>query len=253
MISVKTPEEIQLIKEGARILAGIMKKLEGMVQSGITTKDLDRVAQALILKSGAKPSFKDYQGFPAALCTSINEEIVHVAPSDKRILKQGDIISLDLGVFLKGFHSDMAITISVGKVAPEVLNLIEVTKTALRLGIKKAKIGNMFEDVSVAIQEYVESQGFNVVRELCGHGIGRVLHEDPQILNYVSPGKKEKIKIKEGMVFCLEPMVTVGDWRIKKTEDGYGYTTLTDGNLSAHFEHTMAATKKGCQVLTKLE
>lgn len=251
MITIKSLEEIQLMKEGAGILVSVMKTLRGMVQPGITTKELDRAAEALILKSGARPAFKGYQGFPAALCPSINEEIVHSLPSDERILKQGDIISLDLGVFFKGFYSDVAETLPIGRVALEVFTLIRVTKEALRQGIEKVKIGDTFEDVSEAIQEYVESQGFNVIRELCGHGIGRELHEDPQILNYTLPQKKAGNEIKEGMTFCIEPMVTAGDGRIKKSSDGYGFDTA-DGSLSAHFEHTIAVTKHGCNVLTNL-
>jgi len=249
MISIKTQEEIRIMKEGGKILATVMKELEKRVKPGITTKELDRVAETLILKSGAKPSFKGYQGFPATLCTSINEEIVHALPSN-RVLKEGDIISLDQGVFYKGYHADMAVTLAVGQVSPEAQRLIRVTEKALRLGIKKIKPGTTFGDIGQTIQSYVESQGFNVVRDLCGHGIGKELHEEPQILNY---GKKETgPKIKEGMVFCLEPMVTAGDWKIKKAKDGYGYETA-DGNLSAHFEHTIALTKDGVKVLTVIK
>jgi methionyl aminopeptidase len=249
MISIKTKEEIEIMAEGGKILAKIMKRLEKEVRPGITTKELDRLAESLILKSGGQCSFKGYEGFPACLCTSINEEIVHVAPSE-RILKEGDIISLDLGIFYKGFHTDMAITLAVGKIDPEISRLIRVTKKALKRGIKKARIGNTFGDISNTIQRYVESQGFNVVRDLCGHGIGKDLHEDPQILNF---GKRHTgAEIKEGMVFCLEPMVTAGDWHIKKSKDGYGYQT-EDGSLSAHFEHTIAVTKNGCQILTELK
>jgi len=248
MISIKTPEEIEIMAEGGKILARIMKELEKKVSPGMTTKELDRVAETLILKSGGKCSFKEYEGFPACLCTSINEEIVHVAPSD-RVLKEGDIISLDLGIFYKGFHTDMAITVLVGKVDPETARLIRVTKKALKRGIRKIRPGNTIGDVSNTIQRYVESQGFNVVRELCGHGIGKEIHEDPKILNY---GKRHSgPEIKEGMVFCLEPMVTVGDWKLKKFSDGFGYQTQ-DGSLSCHFEHTVAVMRNGCQVLTKL-
>ncbi len=245
MISIKTKEEIKIMAEGGKILAKIMKEVEKKVQPGITTQELDRLAESLILKSGGKCSFKGYRDsdgysaipFPACLCTSINEEIVHVAPSN-RALKKGDIVSLDLGIFYKGFHLDMAITLPVGKVNPEALRLI---------AIKKVRPGNTFGDIGNTIQRYVESQGFNVVRDLCGHGIGRELHEEPKILNY---GKRHSgEEIKEGMVFCLEPMVTMGDWRIKRTKNGFGYQTA-DGSFSAHFEHTIAVTKDGCQVLT---
>ena len=246
MITIKTLEEIKIMTESGKILAEIMKELEKQVEPGITTKELDRVAETLILKSGGKPSFKGHEGFPATLCTSINEEIVHVIPSQRK-LEEGDIISLDLGMLYKDFHTDMAITLPVGDISSEAQRLIRVTKKALKRGIKKARSGNTFGDIGNTIQRYTEGQGFNVVRELCGHGIGKEIHEDPQILNY---GKRRTgLQIKEGMVFCLEPMITVGDWQLKKTKDGYGFATA-DGSLSCHFEKTMAVTKDGVRVLT---
>jgi len=249
MISIKTPQEIAIMAEGGKILAKIMKELEKKVRPGITTKELDKLAEELVLKFGGKCSFKGYEGFPACLCTSINEEIVHVAPSD-RVLKEGDIISLDLGIQWKGFHTDLAVTLPIGKVDPEVQRLIRITKKALKRGIKKVRPGNTIGDIGNTIQRYVESQGFNVVRDLCGHGIGKELHEEPKILNY---GKRRTgPEIKEGIVFCLEPMVTVGDWKIKKSKDGFGYET-SDGSLSCHFEHTIAVTKDGCQILTEFK
>ncbi len=249
MITIKTPEEIEKMREGGKILAGIMEELKKRVKPRITTKELDRVAETLILKSGGKPSFKGHQGFPAALCTSINEEIVHAVPSQRK-LKEGDVISLDLGMLYKGFHTDMAITLPVGNISPEAQRLIRVTRKALKRGVKKARIGNTFGDIGNTIQRHVESQGFNVVRELCGHGIGKEIHEEPQILNY---GKRRTgPQIKEGMVFCLEPMVTMGDWRIKKTKDDCGFKTA-DGSLSCHFEQTITVTKDGARVLTMVK
>jgi len=257
MITIKTPEEIEIMAEGGKILAKIIKELEEKAKPGITTKELDRLAESLILKSGGKCSFKGYKStdgetvrpYPFCLCTSINEEIVHCIPSD-RILKEGDIISLDLGIFYRGFHTDMAITVPVGKISPEAQRLIRITKKALKRGIKKAKMGNTFGDIGNTIQRHVEEQGFNVVRELCGHGIGKELHEDPKILNY---GKRHTgEEIKEDMVFCLEPMVTMGDWHMKKSKDTYGYET-TDGSLCAHFEHTIAVTKDGAKILTMVK
>jgi len=246
MITIKTPEEITIIAEGGKILAKIIKELERKVKPGITTKALDELAEELIFKSGGTPSFKGHEGYPATLCTSINEELVHIVPSQRK-LKEGDILSLDLGMKYQDYHSDMAITLPVGKISPEAQRLIRVTKKALKRGIKKARPGNTFGDIGNTIQRYVEDQGFNVVRDLCGHGIGRELHEDPKILNY---GKRHSgPEIKEGMTFCLEPMVTVGDWKLKKSKDGQGFETA-DGSLSCHFEHMMAVTKNGVKVLT---
>jgi len=249
MIKIKTPEEIKIMAEGGKILAQIMKEVEKNVRPGITTKNLDRLAESLIFKSGGKCSFKGYDNFPACLCTSINEQIVHGLPSN-RILKEGDIIGLDLGIFFKGFHNDMAITVPVGKISLETQKLIKVTKKSLEIGIEKVKPGNKIGDISQAIQDYVESQGFNVVRELCGHGIGRQVHEDPKILDYGQAGTGPEIK--EGMVLCIEPMVTVGHWKLKKSADGFSYETL-DGSLTCHFENTVAVTKNDCQVLTQYE
>jgi len=254
MVSIKTPEEIKIMAEGGKILAKIMKELEKKVKPGITTEELDRLAESLILKSGGKCSFKDYEDYPACLCTSINEEIVHSVPSARQ-LKDGDIISLDLGIFYQGFHTDMAITVPVTspglveKINPDVIRLIRVTKKALKRGIKKVRPGNTIGDISNTIQRYVEGQGFNVVKELCGHGIGREIHEDPKIVNY---GKRHTgLEIKEGMILCLEPMVTVGDWKLKKSADGFGYETQ-DGLLSCHFEHTVVVTKNGAKILTMI-
>jgi len=247
-IKIKKPEEIKIMEEGGRILASVMKELERVVGPGIATKELDRLAESLVFKYKAKPSFKGYNGFPACLCVSINEEIVHGLPS-ARILKEGDIVSLDLGLFYKGYNTDMAITLPVGKIDPEASRLIRITKKALKRGIKKVKPGNTFGDISNAIQKCAESQGFNVVRDLCGHGIGKELHEEPQILNYGKRGSGPEIT--EGMVFCLEPMVTIGDWKLKKGADGFVFITV-DGSLSAHLEHTVAVTKSGVKVLTLL-
>ena len=248
MIPIKTVKEIEIMAEGGKILAKIMEEISKKVRPGITTKELDELFEKLVLKFKAKPSFKGEEGFPASLCTCINEEIVHCLPSN-RVLKEGDIISLDGGILWKGFHTDMAITLPVGKISFETKRLIRVTKKALKLAIKKVKPGKRFGDISNTIQRYVEYQGFSVIRDLCGHGIGKKLHEEPEILNY---GKRNTgPEIKEGMVFCLEPMVSMGDFKIKKSKDGFGYQTK-DGSISAHFEHTVAVTKNGCQILTSL-
>ncbi|MBA7611173.1 Methionine aminopeptidase 1 [subsurface metagenome] len=245
-MTIKNAQEIKIMAEGGKILASIVKELVKKVKPGVSTQELDRVAETLVLKSGSKCSFKGYEGYPACLCTSINQEIVHVAPSD-RVLKEGDIISLDLGILYKGFHADMAVTVPVGKVSPEVQRLIRITKKALKRGIKKIKPANTFGDIGNAIQRYVESQGFNVVRELCGHGIGKALHEEPQVLNYGK--RKTGSELKTGMTFCLEPMVTVGDYQIKESKDGHGFETA-DGSLSCHFEHMVVVTKNGAKILT---
>ena len=249
MIRIKTPEQIKIMAEGGKILSQIMKDLEKIVKSGITTKELDRVAETLIFKSGGKPSFKNYDGFPFTLCTSVNQEIVHAVPSNRK-LKEGDILSLDLGMKYKGFHTDMALSLPVGKTSPEVQRLIRVTKKSLKRGINKIRPGITIGDIGNTIQRYVEGQGYSVVRELCGHGIGEDLHEEPQILNF---GKRHTgPQIKEGMVLCLEPMITVGDWKLKKSKDGYGFETK-DSSLSCHFEHTIAVTKNGAKVLTVIK
>lgn len=248
MIKIKTEEEIQIMSEGGKILAKIMKELMSKVEPGVTTKEIDKIAEHLVSKYEVKASFKGYNGFPATICASVNEEVVHGLPSS-RILKEGDIFSLDMGIIYKGYHSDMAVTLPVGEVSDVAARLIKVTKKSLKRGIKKVRAGLTFGDVGNTIQRYIEDQGYGVVKDLCGHGIGKDLHEDPQVSNY---GKRHHgPKIKEGMVFCIEPMVTVGDWRIKKTKDGYGFQT-NDGLLSAHFEHTIAVTKKGIKVLTEL-
>ena len=246
MINLKTAQEVELMAEGGKILAGIMNEVAKAAKPGATTKYLNKVAEDLVLKSGGKCSFLNYKGFPACLCTSINEEVVHCIPSE-RIIKEGDVLCLDLGIFYKGFHSDMAVTVPVGKVSREAARLIKTTQRALERGIKKVKIGNTFGDIGNAVQRYVESRGFNVVREMCGHGIGRNVHEDPEILNFGQ--KKTGPEIKEGMVFCIEPMATTGDWHLVKARDQYGYQTK-DKSLAAHFEHTIAVTKNKVRVLT---
>jgi len=248
MIKIKTKEEIEIMREGAQLLVKIIKDLEKKIEPGITTNELNMAAESHIFQLGAKPSFKGYGGFPAALCTSVNEEVVHGVPSE-RVLKEGDIITIDLGILYKGYHSDMAVTVPVGEIDDETRRLVRVTKDSLRMGINKVKPGRTVGDVGNTIQRYIESQGYNVVRELCGHGIGKNLHEDPQILNYGK--RKEGAVLKEGMVLCLEPMVTVGDWNLKKGKDGQTFITR-DNSLSCHFEHEVVVTSNGCEILTKL-
>lgn len=247
MIPIKSPKEITIMREGGKILAEIIFALKNIVRPEIKTIDIEEKCKDIISKKNVKPSFLGFDGYPAVICTSINEEIVHALPSD-RVLKNGDILSLDLGIEWRGYNTDMAITIPVGEVDLETMRLLRVTKKALKLAIKKARIGNTFGDIGNTIQRYIEGQGFNVIRDLCGHGIGKKLHEPPQVLNF---GKRHKgEKIKEGMVFCIEPMASIGDWRVIKTKDGFGYKTK-DNSLSCHFEDAIAVTKNGPIVITK--
>ncbi len=248
MIPIKSKKEISVMAKNGKKLAEIMERLKKETKQGVETQRLDRLAQELILKWGAKPSFKNYNGFPAALCVSINEEIVHGLPS-KRKIKEGDIVSLDLGLYKNGFHSDMAFTVCIGEVNRENRRLVRVAKKVLKLAVKKCRAGNTFGDVGNLIERYSKGRGFSVIRDLCGHGIGQKLHEEPQIMNYGQRNKGEAIR--PGMVFCLEPMLTAGDWHVQKTEDGHGYRTK-DSSFSAHFEHVIAVTAKGPQVLTKI-
>jgi len=247
MIFIKTPEEIAIMAQAGQKLAKVIRKLKAEVKPGLTTQELDKLAEELILKSGAKPAFKGYGGFPASLCTSINEQIVHGVPS-KRELKEGDILSLDLGLIYKDFYSDMAVTLAIGSVSPEIRRLIQVTKTALKRAIACAKPNKTIGDISFTIQKYVQAQGFQAVRQLCGHGVGRQLHEKPDIPNFGQPHKGSELKT--GMVLAIEPMVVLGQPGIKKGPDGFCYQTA-DNSLSAHFEHTIAIINQGAQILTK--
>ncbi|NQU82632.1 MAG: type I methionyl aminopeptidase [Parcubacteria group bacterium] len=249
MITIKKQQELNIMKEGSKKLAQIMDTLSQQVKPGVSANELNKAAEGLVLECGAEPAFKGYGGFPSALCIAINAEtIVHGVPTDY-VLQEGDIVSLDLGIKYRGFYSDMAVTLPVGEIDPEILRFLKATKKALKIGVKKARAGNTVGDIGNTIQRFVEYQGFNVVRDLFGHGIGRSLHEDPRVPNF---GKRHKgEELKEGMVICIEPMTTIGDWRLIKTGDGFGFTTK-DGSLSCHFEHTVAITKKGGKILTQL-
>ncbi|MEK7121177.1 MAG: type I methionyl aminopeptidase [Patescibacteria group bacterium] len=257
MIKLKAAEDIKIMKEGGEILAKILRRLSQEVKPGITTNHLEKLACELISSYKVKSSFLGFDGYPAVLCTSINDEIVHAVPSD-RVLKEGDLLKIDMGVLHKDFHTDSAITVLVGQkdkvihttplngVSPQVL--ISVTKEALNIGISKAKAGNTVGDIGSAIQKYVEQNGLNVIRDLVGHGIGKELHEPPQVLNYGKAGQGEKLI--PGMVIAIEPMVVTGKWGIKNGKDGYAFVTK-DGGLAAHFEHTVAITDVGPLILTK--
>jgi len=232
------------MREGGKILADILHELSEAAKPGITTNSLDELARALLLKYSVEPSFLGYNGFPAVLCVSINDEVVHGIPSN-RIIQKGDLVKLDMGIIHRGFHTDSAVTVLTGDRDKEKEKLINVTKEALKIGISKARPGNTTGDIGKAIQEYVEDQGFNVPRELIGHGIGKSLHEAPEVPNYGRKG--EGTELSPGMTIAIEPMVLIGDWRVK--EKGQVFYTH-DGSMSAHFEHTIAVTDSSPLILT---
>jgi methionyl aminopeptidase len=245
-IPLKTEKEIEIMAKAGKILARILDELKKEVRPEVKTEDLERKTRELLKKYKVESAFLGYEGYPAVLCTSVNEVIVHGVPS-KYKLKEGDILSLDLGIKYKGYYADMAITVPVGKVSPDAQRLIRGTKKALKRAIKKTRPGNTTGDIGNTIQRYVEKRGFYVIKDLCGHGIGKELHEEPQVLNY---GKRHTgVKLLEGMVLCIEPMVAIGTEKIKKAPDGFGYVTA-DGSLSAHFEHMVLITKYGRRILT---
>jgi methionyl aminopeptidase len=248
MVIIKSPREIEQLKRSNAMVAEVFEKLRGMIAPGITTRELDQVAEEFILLKGARPAFKGYRGFPATLCISINDEVVHGIPGQRR-LKEGDIVSLDVGVNYIGYFGDAAITLPVGEVDPEAKRLLEVTKKALYIGIEKAKAGNRLFDISYAIQSWVESNGFSVVRDFVGHGIGKELHEEPQIPNFGTPHQGPRLE--KGMVFALEPMVNEGTHEVRVLSDGWTVVTA-DGKRSAHFEHTIAITDDGAEILSTL-
>jgi len=250
MISIKSAHELGLMREAGRIVAEVLAAMKEAAAPGMTTADLERIAGEIIVdKHKAIPSFKGYHGFPGMICASLNEEIVHGIPGP-RVLQEGDIISVDVGAIRKGYHGDAALTVAVGEIDEESRRLMSVTAGALRVGIAAAQPGNWSTDISEAIQNYVESQGFAVVREYTGHGIGRQMHEDPQIPNYYAPGMG-RVRLRPGMTFALEPMVNLGTWRTRVLADKWTVVTA-DGKRSAHFEHTIAVTENGPQILTAL-
>jgi len=234
------------MRQAGRVVAAVLQRLREEVKPGIKTRYFDAIAMKEVTKYGAKASFKGYRGFPAHLCVSVNDEIVHGIPGERE-LEDGDIVSLDFGAMVNGFHGDAAITVGVGKISPQAEELIAVTQTALMVGIKAARAGAHIGDISVAIQSYAEGKGFSVVREYSGHGIGKSLHEDPLVPNYGSPG--EGHLLQKGMTLAVEPMVTAGDWRTRLASNRW--TVLTaDGSLAAHFEHTIAITDDEAEILT---
>ncbi|WP_089946047.1 type I methionyl aminopeptidase [Candidatus Entotheonella palauensis] len=249
MIIYRSPKEIEKIRKSCELVAKTVKHLLPMVESGVSTADLDRAAEAYIRRGGGKPAFKVYRGFPATLCTSINAEVVHGIPSKTRKLKDGDIIGIDCGAIVDGYYGDHAMTIAVGTISAAGKKLLDMTREALEVGIAQAKVGNRLSDISHAIQAYGESHGYGVVKAFVGHGIGTALHEEPQVPNFGPPGRGPRLR--EGMVLALEPMLNVGTSDVSILSDNWTVVTA-DGELSAHFEHTVAVSENGGIVLSQL-
>lgn len=248
IIVLKSPDEIEKMRKSSLIVAEILAAVRAAVRPGVTTIELERLCEDELKKRKVRPAFKGYRGYPYCLCTSVNEEVVHGMPS-KRVLKEGDILSVDVGIECGGYYGDAAVTIPVGRISDEADRLVRVAEASLKLAIEKVVIGNRLFDISYAIQSYVEENGFSVVRAFVGHGIGRELHEPPQVPNFGVPGKG--VRLKAGMVLAIEPMINAGGSDVVIMEDGWTAVTK-DSSLSAHFEHTVAITEKGPYVLSKL-
>jgi methionyl aminopeptidase len=247
VVLIKSPEELERIAEACRIVAESLEALKGFVAEGLSTGEIERFADDIIARKGGEAAFKGYKGYPASICTSVNNQVVHGIPSGRR-LKEGDIVSIDLGVYYKGFYGDAALTLPVGRISGEAQRLLRVTEEALFVGIEAARAGNRVSDISNAVQRHVESNGFSVVRAFVGHGIGKFLHEEPQIPNYGPPGRGPRLR--EGMTLAIEPMVNAGGPDVVVLGDGWTAVTV-DGSLSAHFEHTVAVTDSSTRILTK--
>lgn len=250
MIVLKTGRELNVMKEACRISAGALKTAGKAVEPGVTTAELDKLAEDYIISQGAIPNFKNYHGYPATACISVNNEVIHGIPSRKRKLKQGDIVSIDLGAKFEGFHGDNAATFACGDISPEAKRLMDITEQSLYKGIAAAVSGGRIGDISAAVQSFVEANGYSVVRQFVGHGIGRELHEAPEVPNFGTAGRG--IRLLPGMTLAIEPMVNAGGYEVKVLPDGW--TVLTrDGSLSAHFEHTVVITNDGPKILTVSE
>jgi methionyl aminopeptidase len=247
-IICKSPAEIERMRPASRLVARLLEELRGLVQPGVTTAELDRVAEHRIREAGGVPAFKGYHGFPATICASVNEQVIHGIPS-ARALVEGDILSIDLGAVVDGYYGDAAITVPVGRISERAAELLRVTEEALYKGIAQAKVGGRVSDIGHAVQWHVEAHGFSVVREFVGHGIGVAMHEEPQIPNYGDPGRGPRLA--EGMVLAIEPMINLGKAAVKVLDDGWTAVTR-DGSLSAHFEHTVCVTASGPAILTQL-
>ncbi len=250
MIHYKTKEEVELLRENNQLVSRTLGEIGKHIRPGVSTLEIDRIAEEFIRDHGAEPGFLGYEGFPNTLCISVNEEVVHGIPSAKRILKEGDIISVDCGTLMHGFYGDSAYTFAVGEVAPEVRKLLEVTKESLYRGVAQVKIGHRIGDISNAVQEHAEANGFSVVRELVGHGLGRNMHESPEVPNYGARGRGPLLK--EGMVLCIEPMINMGTRQVVFERDGWTVRTR-DRKPSAHFEFAVAVTREGADVLTTFD
>lgn len=248
-VSIKSPQQIELMREAGRLLASMHEELRKAIRPGLSTFDIDRLGETIIRDFGCIPNFKNYNGYPASICVSVNDEVVHGIPSKHHIIQEGDIVSLDAGLIYKGMHSDAARTWGVGEISPEAQRLIDVTRQSFFEGIKLAKEGNHLYEISAAIQDYVESHGYSVVRDLVGHGIGTHLHEEPQIPNFRQKGRG--IRLQSGMTLAIEPMVNEGDYDVAWLDDDWTVVT-EDGSLSAHYENTILITKDGCDILTLL-
>jgi len=248
MIDLKTADEIKNMRPACRAVAVTLRKLREYVKVGMTTMDLDRFAAGCLRDMKAKPAFLGYHGYPATLCVSVNDEIIHGIPNAKRVLRDGDVVSMDMGAYVDGFYGDAAVTVGVGRVSGGAARLMEVTERSLEEGLKRVKPGARLGDVSSAIGEYAEANGMGVIQEFTGHGVGRKLHEDPSIPNYGMPGTGPVLKV--GMTLAIEPMLSLGDPDLVVLKDGWTAVT-EDGSLSAHFEHSVAVTKDGCEILTK--
>jgi methionyl aminopeptidase len=246
MVIRKSKAEIEKMRSAGQIVGRVLQHLAQMVEPGITTRDLDKEAERIIRAAGAYPTFKGYHGYPASICASVNDEVVHGIPGDRR-LKEGDIIGIDCGATLGGYVGDSAVTVAVGKISEEVEKLLAATRQSLFEAIEKCQVGNRLGDVCHAVQAYVEPRGYAVVQNYCGHGIGRAMHEDPQVPNYGEPGKG--LVLREGLVLAIEPMINLGRHHTKQLKDGWTVVTV-DGRPSAHFEHTVAITQEGPQILT---
>lgn len=249
-VSIKSAREIELMRESCRLLAHVHDELGKAIKPGMSTLDIDTLGEKLIREVGCVPNFKDYHGYPASICVSVNEEVVHGIPSKHRILKEGDIVSLDAGLIYHGYHSDAARTHAVGKISPEAEKLIEVTRQSFFEGIKMAKAGNHLYDISNAIDAYISQFGYGIVRDLVGHGIGTSLHEDPQIPNFAQ--RKRGIKLRPGMTLAIEPMINAGTWEVEWLDDDWTVVTA-DGSLSAHYENTVLITEGEPEILTLIK